>query len=73
MAGTLKPSLPTSSDLTHRSDGRIIGWDAANWFRLHRGIARNAQHQGEQTLVPAERLFGQLATRQRSGERQMEL
>lgn len=66
-------SLPTSGDLTHRGDWRIIRRDATEGFGLHRSVARNAQHQSEQTLVPAERLLGQLATRQRGGERQMEL
>lgn len=71
--GQLVLGLLTSSDLTHRGDWRIIRWDTTQGFGLHRGIARNPQHQGEQTLVPPERLLGQLATRQRGGERQMEL
>lgn len=66
-------SSPTSSDLTHRGDGRLIWWDAAEWFGLHRSVARNAQHQSEETLVPAERLLGQLAAWQRRGERKVEL
>lgn len=69
----LESSSPTSSDLTHRGDRRIIWWDAAEWLGLHRSVTRNAQHQSEETLVPAERLLGQLAAWQRRGERKVEL
>lgn len=64
---------PTSSDLTHGGDGRIVRRDATEGFGLNRSVARDTQHQSEQTLVPAEGLLGQLATWQRGGERQVEL
>lgn len=63
----------TSGNLTHGGDWRIVGRDATEGFGLHRSISRDAQHQSEQTLVPAEGLLGQLATRQWGGQREVEL
>lgn len=71
---SLPPShLRTSGDLTHGGDGRVVGRDAPQGLGLHRGMAGDAQHQGEQALVPAEGLLGQLAARQGGGQWQMEL
>jgi hypothetical protein len=63
----------TSCDLTHGGDGRVVGRDSAQGLGLHRGVSRDAQHQGEQPLVPPERLLGQLAARQGGGEGQVQL
>lgn len=64
---------PTSSDLTHGCDRRVVRWDASQWFGLYRSVAWDSQNQCKQPLVPAEGLLGQLAPRQWCGERQMEL
>lgn len=70
---SLHQHQPTSSDLTHGCDGRIIRRDTTEGFRLHGGISRDSEHKSKQTLVPAEGLLGQLAAWQRCGQRQMEL
>lgn len=69
----IKQTPRTSSDLTHGGDWRVVRRDATEGFGLHRSVAGDAQHQREETLVPAEGLLGQLATRQRGGQREMEL
>lgn len=68
-----QPCAPTSSDLTHGGDGRVVGRDASEGFGLHWSVPGDPQHQSEQALVPAEGLLGQLAPRQRGGQRQVEL
>lgn len=65
--------LPTSGDLTHGGDGRVVRRDASEGFGLHRSVAWDTQHQSEQALVPAERLLGQLTAWQWRCQRQVEL
>ncbi len=61
----------TSSDLTHLGDSRLISGHAAQLLAVGHGHSWQPQHQGEESLVPAERLLSQLTTRQRGIQRQV--
>lgn len=63
----------TSGDFTHLRDGRLICGDAAELLVVWRGCSRQSQDQSKQPLVPAERLFGELAASQRGVQGQVQL
>lgn len=65
--------MQTSSDLTHLCDGRLICGDTAKLLVVWSRRSRQPQHQCKQTLVPAERFFGQLTAGQRRVQGQVKL